>query len=157
MYPGLLISQEFPVSRAKTLIMPTVEQVVDRDNHLLYGGVISALILPDREQSIVGLLPVRLRRAGERADKIFYPTCAACAQEGLHGVDRLTPCDHPSKLRALRGCWTTVELAFALKHKYRMLACYQVSTIHKPYPSILGTNIYAVTLPTGHILRELRQ
>jgi hypothetical protein len=127
MYPALLISQDFPVSAAKTLIMPTVATVVDRDNKLLYGGVISALMLPDRtHQSIVGLLPVRLRRPGETVDQIFYPTCSACALEGLHGVDAIAICSHPPQLRALRGCWTTVELAFALKHNYTMLACYQV-------------------------------
>ncbi len=136
MYPGLLISQQFPVSAAKTLIMPTVASVVDADNRLLYGGVISALMLPNRSrQSIVGLLPVRLRRTGESIDQIFYPTCATCALEGLHGVDAVAICRHPPRLRALRGCWTTVELAFDLKHNYTMLACYQVPSPKFHHPS----------------------
>jgi hypothetical protein len=56
MYPSLLLEVDYPVSKPKTLVCPPVTQIIDKDNQLLYGGLISALVLPAREPGVVGIL-----------------------------------------------------------------------------------------------------
>ena len=125
MYPELLLTQEFPCSRARTMYAPPVCQVLDRDKKLLYGGVIAALVLPKSDLS-VGLLPVRLKSVSTKEDQVFYPLCRSCAENGLHGCNKMISCKHNDYARAFRGTWTSVELQFAIDNGYTVLCVYQV-------------------------------
>ena len=133
MYPYALISAEFPASKPKTLVAPTVQKLIGPHNQLLYRGIISALVLPSLNVPYVGLLPVRLRRRLSKATEVFYPLCAQCARNGVHGCFRMHPCAHSETKRALRGCWTSLELQFALNHGYQILEVYQVGAVFSLY------------------------
>jgi hypothetical protein len=124
MYPALLLEVDYPVSKPKILVCPPVAQMVDQNNCLLYGGIISALMLPCSTPGVTGILPYRINKNGQ--SQVFYALCATCAQQGLHGGKNLIKCTHTIRERALRGVWTSIELSFALEHNYRMLECYQV-------------------------------
>jgi hypothetical protein len=126
MYPFALIASEFPASKPKTLIAPTIKKMVGPGNQLLYRGIISALVLPSTDIPYVGLLPVRLKRRRSKVMEVFYPLCAQCARDGVHGCHKMHPCTHSEGKRALRGCWTSLELQFALNHGYQILEVYQV-------------------------------
>jgi hypothetical protein len=129
MYPYALISAEFPASKPRTMLAPTVAKMVGAGNQLLYRGIISALVLPSLDIPYVGLLPVRLRRPQSKLMEVFYPLCAQCAKDGIHGCHRMHVCAHSVAKRALRGCWTSLELQFALDHGYQILEVYQVRSV----------------------------
>lgn len=125
MYPELLLTQEFPCSRARTLYAPPVCQVLNRYKKMLYRGVIAALVLPNARLS-VGILPVRLKSCETSDEQVFYPLCKTCAIQGVHGCDQLVGCTHNDYARAFRGTWTTNELQFAIDNGYQLLCIYQV-------------------------------
>ena len=139
LYPTQMIKKPYPVGEP---------EVINQDFQALdnYWGLVKAKVLPPRGE-FIGVLPYR---AGGR---LTFPLCAVCAELCWQEAE----CPHGDAARALKGTYTTFELAEALKVGYEILHLCQIwhwppekrsTGIFSPYlTKLLGVKMKSKSLP----------
>ncbi|CAF2260232.1 unnamed protein product [Rotaria magnacalcarata] len=121
LYPYIMMSSEFPVGPYDHLIGEQLPSIKDFEDELKLNpnvGLVNVQILPPQDI----LIPV----LGVTIDKKYlFPVCYRCAK------NQSSNCTCPENFRALRGVFTTAEVAYALEKNYKILNLYEFMKFHK--------------------------